>query len=549
MINNIIIVDYNMKIKDVLRKPTKFERLLKEALSGEFTFGFELEAVCRRPKGNDFRLPSYDSYNENSSPVTGGAVTDVKNDLDSYFGIGTIENDSSLGTSNDDEWTFEYSSPKIPFNPANIKKLYKMLTDLDKLDIYTNRSCGFHIHFSYPDITRNDIAWIVCCIAIDEKLKNDLFILDAGTSEITLFDSEYASIDFLGRIKKSIEDENFSTLSILLSNEKKRVLRIHPQGTLEWRGPRGFLNANDPSIIKLMIQKIYNFVLKLSKLSQVNPYKYDDLEINKKELISNLNISSTKFNSDIEKIKKKKLQNIEEIISDKPNIIFDMKASSLERLFKKGLTWQIVRAVNEITKSSYSKEWNEMSDSLFNEIVECRIKYQKSSSKINYKDPSYGEELYDFIYKLDSSMSIDNIYDKLSEKNKDLLRNYMSSELNNRLFDNSLDKIIFNKFNVIDSDYFKKDLKNNKNEDKNKFYKNILFLCNRMTSDITDVFYKNNMYSYLSIIDDMPTSMQMKLVKKNPYNIQYIKHPSEKVLNYVKKKEPDALEYVLGEEE
>ena len=538
-----------MKIKDIIRKPTKFERLLQEALSGEFTFGFELEAICKRPMGDNFRLPPYGAYKDSSNPQTGGSVTDVKKDLDSYFGIGTIEKDGSLSSRNDD-WTFEYGSPKINFNPMNMKKLYNMLIDLDKLDIYTNNTCGFHIHFSYPDITRNDIAWIICCIAIDERLKSDLFVLEAGSSEITLFNWQYASIDFLERIKKYIEEEDFGSVSDLLSNEKMRVFRIHPQGTLEWRGPRGFLNAKDPTIIKAMIQKIYNFVLKLSKLSQVNTYEYKGIKINKKDLLSEINTGNIDFNSDIEKLKKEKLENIKKILEDKPNIIFDMKASSLGKLFDKGLRWNIEIAIDRILNGSfYQEEWNKMSEPLFNEIIKCKIKYQRSKSKIDYNDPDYGHPLYSFIYSLSSFMSLEKIYDKLSEKNKDLLRNYISSELNAQLFDNNYDKMIFNKFNIMDTKYFKEALNSNKNKNKEKLYKNILFLCDRLSDDVIKMFYKNDMYSYLSMADEIPTSIQMKMVKKNPYNIQYIKHPSEKTLNYVEKKEPDALEYVLGEEE
>ena len=35
-----------------------------------------------------------------------------------------------------------------------------------------------------------------------------------------------------------------------MSEEKMRLLRNHPQGTIEWRGPRNFLNKQNVNDIK-----------------------------------------------------------------------------------------------------------------------------------------------------------------------------------------------------------------------------------------------------------------------------------------------------------
>lgn len=54
-------------------------------------------------------------------------------------------------------------------------------------------------------------------------------------------------------------NDNFQAIANELSEVKMRLIRNHPQGTLEWRGPRNFLNKPDIEVIKRFFMKLYKF--------------------------------------------------------------------------------------------------------------------------------------------------------------------------------------------------------------------------------------------------------------------------------------------------
>ena len=92
--------------------------------------------------------------------------------------------------------------------------------------------------------------------------------------------------------------------------KKMTVFRIHPQGTLEWRGPRNFLNEEGDN---LDLQNLYDLFKNLYKLTQFisNSLNKKFIEINgemisKQEIMKNIlsqpkGISVLKLNSDVEK--------------------------------------------------------------------------------------------------------------------------------------------------------------------------------------------------------------------------------------------------------
>ena len=94
---------------------------LDEAMTSEFTFGFELEGCCTEGEIGYYDLPRYHSGREPSGNVK--ILFDKLNDT-LGFGNGKIESDSSLRTDDRGGWTFEYASPIIPFNPKNVEKVY-----------------------------------------------------------------------------------------------------------------------------------------------------------------------------------------------------------------------------------------------------------------------------------------------------------------------------------------------------------------------------------------------------------------------------------------
>ena len=170
-----------------------------------------------------------------------------------------MHNDSSLiGDANHS--TFEYSSPVIPFTVENLEKFIKLMDKLPKLGVYTDRNCSLHIHFSHNNLTYTDAVWFMAYLANDEKYKN---IIHSNIKNYCFYNNYYAEYKFL---KEAYEKLNFSKtknngfFNILCDNEKYRCVRIHPQGTLEWRGPRTFLNINKHNKNVLFIKDLYNFI-------------------------------------------------------------------------------------------------------------------------------------------------------------------------------------------------------------------------------------------------------------------------------------------------
>lgn len=236
-------------------------------LRNSFKFGFELEAFA--PMGS-----FYDEGYENEScnylnDCDDGRLGDFYDNITSFFsrnyGLrGHTHYDGSVKDYYDGYNGFEWSSPILEFTPTNLMKVKRMLIDLDGQDIHINSSCGFHTHFSYDGLNDGDAAWIMLYIATNpaayliftefEYRKN----YELLPTNIHFYNKRYADKEYLDKIKESFENKDYSTLSNYLCDDKYRVLRIHPQGTLEWRGPREFLNSKNG--IENYIKRLYEVV-------------------------------------------------------------------------------------------------------------------------------------------------------------------------------------------------------------------------------------------------------------------------------------------------
>ena len=252
-------------------------KLLETLLRSEFKFGFELEAYVHEDKLKHYNQ-SYEFDDWASSRVDDDyendtihldddepdefyinyseLYSDLEKEFSQYFGEDIdVYEDSSLS-----EGGFEFPTPPMNLTPLNIKKCIDFLDSLDKsqFKIYTNSSCGFHVHFSFPSISKEDMAWILCHVALDSKLQNELMFFTTSFGNEFDFFNHYASTDFLQDIESAIKTHDWEELSVWLNNEKYRVLRLHPQGTIEWRGPRDFLETKNKQIIKEFFIKFSN---------------------------------------------------------------------------------------------------------------------------------------------------------------------------------------------------------------------------------------------------------------------------------------------------
>ena len=224
-------------------------------LRTDFRFGFEFEGFAR--------LNSYVNYEElNCEPddnfdnlpcncLDGDDYEyfykKINNFINNKLKVinGRTHYDGSVKNYLNGYQSFEYSSIVYKFNAKNLYNLNKFFSKLDEYDMGINETCGFHTHISYKGINENDVLWITCQIAENENWIKEVTSFDDGEYHTNFYNSRYAEKEYLRAIKNAIDTKNFDYLSKLLNNEKYRVLRIHPQGTLEWRGPRNFLNIDN----------------------------------------------------------------------------------------------------------------------------------------------------------------------------------------------------------------------------------------------------------------------------------------------------------------
>ena len=67
-------------------------------------------------------------------------------------------------------------------------------------------------------------------------------------------------------------------------------------------------------------------------------------------------------------------------------------------------------------------------------------------------------------------------------------------------------------------------------------------LDNKLFAVIAD----NNIEAMYTL-KDIPVNIQRRMIRKNPYNIQYIRYPDKVIIDYLKKTTPDALDYMVGD--
>ena len=212
-----------------------FSEMLKERkLVSEFTMGFELEAIW---KGEE-------------------DISTINEFFKSYFGDGgDLHDDSSINSDDYDDTTFEYASPVFPVNITTFNKIVNFFDETLDSEYYVNDSCGFHHHISYPGITADDVIWLMSKLSLDDKMKRNLkFFGDYN------FESYWSDTSYLDTLKYAVEMNDFKKIFDMCNTDKYSLINVHRNKTLEWRGPRGFLNDGDKNVIKSFYIRVWEFV-------------------------------------------------------------------------------------------------------------------------------------------------------------------------------------------------------------------------------------------------------------------------------------------------
>lgn len=527
-----------MKIREVIN-PFRALLLDEARLSTEFKIGFELEGICVNDELTSGRtgLPSYHS---GSRPTDNAKkLLDILNEK-LGLGEGHIESDSSVysvGTQHTasgheytdrpdggDTWGFEYVSPIIPFNPTNISKMLNFLKSLKDIGVVTNNHCGFHTHISYPDMDKESIGWVIFSIANDEKLYNEVTELDMGEYKINFF-SDYAKKNNLVKAKElgdSLKNDNkYATKYI--DNEKYEVLRVHPQGTLEWRGPRNFIN--DGSAIKEIegyIRKLYKLIVSIGDILGRNEYN----GFNRKEIADHLKIEGT-FDTEIEKKKMSKSENITRSFIQKPSKIFNLSPSSMRKI----LTSEVLEKLSSngsfltVLRDSIRNnlEFNKQQCKTLIDLLFDNLNSNRAASFIDSWFSGYDkacDEVSEYLFK--------KVLDKWSGADIKYFANNIGSKL--IIKDPELLKQIVNLY-IVDPDtrgYLRIISNNEKYLDINAY----MTIARRNPS-------------ILRKFNNVPKKVQRVITKRNPYAIQYINNPDPSVVDELLKKNPEIKDYIL----
>ena len=228
--------------------------LLEKKLTTDFTFGFELEAVWLSDTDYDDDEYDDDGNSRNSYDSYAG-------DIENFFieqGLegGDLHGDCSLDSEGRGV-TFEWASPVLPFNVASIEKVVKMFKKgLGKV-FEVNSSCGFHNHISFNDISLEEVIWIMSKLAMDERAR-EMFTDFEGIKFVT----HWSGDEYLNNLKDAIEDNDYKKIVSLCATDKYSVVNVHRNKTLEWRGPRGFLEREDMGIIIKFYQRLQKIMIK-----------------------------------------------------------------------------------------------------------------------------------------------------------------------------------------------------------------------------------------------------------------------------------------------
>ena len=226
---------------------------MSKKLRGEFTFGFEFEGFGRLEtylRGTD----AYDHYDEDfdcmeCNSLDGDDYSEYYDSINHFINRclgaknGRTHYDGSVKNYRNGYQSFEYSSTVYKVNAKNFKKLNNFFSKLSNYDMGINETCGFHTHISYNGITEKDAIWIVSQIALNDEWVKEVTQMVDGDQTIDFYNGRYAEKDFLEGLKTAIL--NNEDVRRFINCDKYKVLRIHPQGTIEWRGPRNFLNREN----------------------------------------------------------------------------------------------------------------------------------------------------------------------------------------------------------------------------------------------------------------------------------------------------------------
>ena len=214
------------------------EILLEKKLTTDFTMGFELEAVWY---ANDHDEDSYVEYE------------DYQDSIEEFFdscGLsgGDLHGDGSVNGYGDGA-PFEWASPVLPVNMTSINKIINMYKRGLNEVFTVNDSCGLHHHISFPNMSAEEMIWIMCKLALDTNMREKISHFKDWS-----FVTTWSKDSYLDKLKDAVLNDKYNDIIKICRTDKYSLVNVHSHNTLEWRGPRSFLDAPREQALKNVVE-------------------------------------------------------------------------------------------------------------------------------------------------------------------------------------------------------------------------------------------------------------------------------------------------------
>ncbi len=255
-----------------------YEQVLAEAQLSDITIGFEIECVIDGDMTKVYNdvAKKYNVEGGSDSSITPNSV--YGNEIGMEFRIGELAEGGQMSAT-----------------PQNIMTCANFAHDIFKLGAYTNRSCGMHAHFGLGPITKMstvETGWVTVMM-LQSPLFEQMYTTYKGQN---LYDTEYAPVQtvkdsvneivFMAQEMKAEGEDKEEIVEYLFNNlftrdefEKYSALFPHGQGTLEWRGLRGVLDAKRQDINYQTILGFFKLALNFARTVKMLMNKFNELQI------------------------------------------------------------------------------------------------------------------------------------------------------------------------------------------------------------------------------------------------------------------------------
>ncbi len=293
------------------------EILLEKKLTTEFTMGFELECI--------WYVDGWDEANDRA-----------KRFFNQWFPGGDLHSDGSLDyTYEKGGEPIEWASPVLPVNVSTFQRIINMYkAGLDD-EFYVNSTCGYHHHLSFQGITAEDVIWIMSKLALDDNMRRKI-----SKFKGIEFVGEWSRDDYIDDLKNAVLNDNYKKIVELCKTDKYSLVNVHNHNTLEWRGPRGFLEDGSISTIIDFYKLLWEFVKWMTDVldeTEINNVSKDNFIAQIRAVKGSSNINGFKFSEKRKDglLSDDKLKEICKKISDEPKILANfVKSKALEQILQ-----------------------------------------------------------------------------------------------------------------------------------------------------------------------------------------------------------------------